>query len=167
MTEDEKFMRLALAAAAEAAEKGEVPVGAAAVREGKLFAVAANTVETRCDASCHAELELLRKCAGMSGDWRLDGFTVYVTKEPCAMCAGAMVNARVKRLVFGMADDRCGACGSALDVTGHPGMLWQVEVTGGVLADECKAQFQTFFRQVRKGNKGKPSPCPEKNGGNG
>lgn len=162
MNEDEKFMRLALASAAAAAEAGEVPVGAVAVRNGEVVAVASNAVESKKDASCHAELELLRHCAALAGDWRMEDLTIYVTKEPCAMCAGAMVNARVKRVVFGMADERSGACGSALNITGHPGMLWQVEVTGNVLADECKSMFQDFFRRVRRGEKKKPAGLPNR-----
>ena len=84
------------------------------------------------------------------GDWRMDGVTVFVTKEPCAMCAGAMVNARVDRVVYGLGDPRCGACGSALDVTGFKGMLHNVEVKGGVLELECRELMQEFFRQARE-----------------
>ena len=143
-------MRKALEAARQAASAGEVPVGAVAVENGQVIASAANTVEFCHDATCHAEVELLRRCAVLKGDWRMEDVTFYVTKEPCAMCAGALVNARVKRVVFGMADPRSGACGSALDITGFPGMLWNVEVSGGVLADECATPVKNFFKAVRK-----------------
>ena len=116
-----------------------------------------NQVETLKDATAHAEILALTQAAAALGDWRMEEVELFVTKEPCAMCAGACVNARVKRVVYGLADPRSGACGSALDVTGFPGMLWQVEVKGGVLAEECGAIIKEFFRQVRerKGDKSK------------
>ena len=92
----------------------------------------------------------MEAAAAAIGDWRLEGFTIYVTKEPCAMCAGAMVNARVSRVVFGLHDPRSGCAGGALDITGFSGMLHQVQTTGGVLEDECRSIIQEFFRKVRK-----------------
>ena len=147
---DEYFMRSALRLAERAFEAGEVPVGAVAVRNGMIIAKAWNQVEMLKDATAHAELLALTSAAAAVGDWRLDDVDIYVTKEPCAMCAGAMVNARVRRVVFGLPDPRSGCCGSALDVTGFPGMLWQVEAVGGVLAEESRRIMQDFFRQVRE-----------------
>ena len=148
---DEYFMRAALWEAEKAELNHEVPVGAVAVRDGMIVARAWNQVELLKDATAHAEILVLSALAAQSGDWRMDGVTVYVTKEPCAMCAGAMVNARVERVVYGMSDPRSGCCGSALDITGFPGMLHQVKVTGGVLELECTEQFKQFFRKVRSG----------------
>ncbi len=148
---DETFMRAALRLARRAAEAGEVPVGAVAVRDGIVIARAWNQVELLKDATAHAEILALTSASAALGDWRLEGVDLYVPKEPCAMCAGAMVNARVRRVVFGLPDPRCGACGSSeLDVTGFKGMLHQVEVKGGVLEEECRLLMQEFFRSVRK-----------------
>lgn len=149
-------MLAALEYARAASSAGEVPIGAVAVRNGEIIAGAGNAVERCCDATCHAEMEVLRHCAARRGDWRMEEIDIFVTKEPCAMCAGAMVNARVRRVVFGLPDQRSGACGSALDVTGFPGMLWQVESVGGVLAGESHDLIRQFFRQVRNGEKAKP-----------
>ncbi|MBO7089556.1 MAG: tRNA-specific adenosine deaminase, partial [Lentisphaeria bacterium] len=124
-------------------------VGAVAVKDGLIIARSWNQVELLKDATAHAELMLIALLPQIVGDWRLDGIDVYVTKEPCAMCAGAMVNSRIRRVIFGMRDPRCGAAGTALDVTGFPGMLHHVEVSGGLLEEECKTMFQAFFRTVR------------------
>ena len=153
MTPDELLMGEALAEARSAARAGEVPVGAVAVCGDEIIARAANRVEAQKDATCHAEIELLRLVAARRGDWRMEDVEFFVTKEPCAMCAGALVNARVKRVVFGMADPRSGGCGSALDITGFPGMLWRVPVTGGVRAEECAEVMRDFFRRVREREK--------------
>ncbi len=147
---DEYYMRAALRLAERAAADGEVPVGAVAVRDGVVIAKAWNQVEMLKDATAHAEILVLTAASNAVGDWRMDGVTVFVTKEPCAMCAGALVNARVARVVYGLADPRCGACGSALDVTGFRGMLHNVEVKGGVLEPECRTLMQEFFRQARE-----------------
>lgn len=147
--DDAHFMRLALREAEFAATAEEVPVGAVAVRDGVVLARAHNQVEQLKDATAHAEMIVLTQAAAAIGDWRLDAVTVYVTKEPCAMCAGAMVNARLRRVVFGAADPRSGAAGSALDITGFAGMLHQVEVCGGVLAEESLGLLQQFFRRRR------------------
>lgn len=147
---DEYFMRAALRQAEIAGSEDEVPIGAVAVKNGVVIARGWNQVERLKDATAHAELLAMTAAAAAVGDWRLDGVTIYVTKEPCAMCAGALVNTRVERVVYGMADPRSGCAGSALDVTGFPGMLHQVRVTGGVLEEECKAMIRTFFARVRK-----------------
>ena len=146
---DEDFMRAALRLAEMAGEQGEVPIGAVAVKEGRIIAKGWNQVETLKDATAHAELLTMTAAAAAVGDWRLDGVTIYVTKEPCAMCAGALVNTRVDRVVYGMSDPRSGCAGSALDITGFPGMLHRVQVTGGILEAECKQIIRDFFLRVR------------------
>lgn len=146
-------MRLALRLAADAAESGEVPVGAVVIFDGRIVARAHNQVEMLRDATAHAEMIALTQAAAAIGDWRLSECTLVVTKEPCAMCAGAMVNARLGRLVFGCSDPRMGAAGSALSLTDFPGMLHRVEVTGGVLEEECRHIIQRFFRRLRQEEK--------------
>ncbi len=147
---DEEFMRRALHYAREAAAAGEVPVGAIAVCDGEVVAAARNRVEEKHTVTAHAELELLHALETLSGDWRMEKYTFYVTKEPCAMCTGALINARVGRIVFGLPDMRCGCCGSAFDLTGHAGMLWRPQVTGWVLPEECRAVLRDFFRARRR-----------------
>lgn len=153
--DDESFMLRALAEAQRAADLGEVPVGAVAVRNGHIIGRGYNQVETLHDATAHAEMIVMTQAASHKNDWRLDDVTLYVTKEPCAMCAGAMVNARVKRVVFGLNDPRSGGAGGALNITQFEGMLHRVEITSGVLEAECKALFQAFFKDVRKLKKNK------------
>ncbi len=154
---DEFFMALALEEARRAFDLGEVPVGAVAVANGEVICSAHNQVEGCNDATAHAEIGLIRKCSALRGDWRMEDVTIYVTKEPCAMCAGAMVNARVKKVVFGMSDPRCGGCGSsALNVVSFPGMLHCVETLCGVREEECRELCREFFRRVRNGSKPKP-----------
>ncbi len=143
-------MRLALRQAMNAFEDGEVPIGAVAVLNGAVVARSSNQVEILKDATAHAEMIALTQCATAVGDWRLNDVTLYVTKEPCAMCAGGMVNSRLGRLVFGAGDPKYGAAGGAMDVTGFPGSLHRVAVTGGVLADECAELLRTFFQERRK-----------------
>jgi tRNA(adenine34) deaminase len=147
---DEDCMRLALRQAAEAAARAEVPVGAVVLWNGRIVARAYNQVEMLRDATAHAEMIAITQAAAAVGDWRLTGAVLYVTKEPCAMCAGAMVNSRLTRLVYGCSDPRAGAAGSAMNLTAFAGMLHQVEVTGGVLRDECAALLQEFFRARRR-----------------
>jgi len=154
---DDYYMRAALRCAQQAADAGEVPVGAVAVKDGIIIARSWNQVELLKDATAHAELMLIASLPQIVGDWRLDGIDVYVTKEPCAMCAGAMVNSRIRRVVFGMRDPRCGAAGTALNVTGFPGMLHNVEVVPGFMEDECRTMFQEFFRAVRANARKKKS----------
>lgn len=147
-------MLAALEEARAAADAGEVPVGAVAVRDGAIIARARNRVEENGDATCHAEIELLRQCARVLGDWRMDAIDIYVTKEPCAMCAGAMVNAHVRKVIFALSDPRCGACGSsALHVAQFPGMLWQVDCEPGEGGDEALAIVRDFFKKVRSRKK--------------
>jgi tRNA(adenine34) deaminase len=151
---DEDYMRKAMRLAERAAEAGEVPVGALVVLDGRVIARAWNQVELLKDGTAHAEMLALTQAAAAVGNWRLTGATLYVTKEPCAMCAGAMVNTRLTRIVFGCADPRCGAAGSALNITNFPGMLHSVQVTGGMLGDECLGQLQEFFRKRRAESRG-------------
>ncbi|MBO5958914.1 MAG: tRNA adenosine(34) deaminase TadA, partial [Lentisphaeria bacterium] len=151
--DDEHFMRAALRCAENAAAAGEVPVGAVAVKDGIIIAKAWNQVELLKDATAHAEVLLISSISAAINDWRMEDVDIYVTKEPCAMCAGAMVNARVRRVIFGLGDPRSGAAGGALDVTGFPGMLHQVEVKTGVLADECGRIMKQFFQSVREKKK--------------
>ena len=148
--DDEYFMRKALQQAEIAFAAKEVPVGAVAVKDNVIIARAANQVEMLHDATAHAEMLAITGAANALNDWRLDEVDIYVTKEPCAMCAGAMVNSHVRRVIFGMADSRSGACGSALDVTGFKGMLWNVEVKSGILELECRDIIQRFFKKVRE-----------------
>ncbi len=162
---DEYFMRAAMREAEKAERDNEVPIGAVAVKDGMVIARAWNQVELLKDATAHAEVLVLTAASTLLGDWRMDGVTIYVTKEPCAMCAGAMVNARVERVVFGLRDPRCGACGSALDITGFPGMLHQVKTTGGILELECGEQIRRFFRNVRSGMNPKNSAMIKSSGG--
>ena len=146
-------MREALRLAREAAAAGEVPVGAVAVRNDEIAASGRNRVEELHSVSAHAEFEVVRQLERLRGDWRMSDVDVYVTKEPCPMCAGMLVNARAKRIVFGAADPASGGCGGALDITGAPGVLWHPEVTGGVLADEAAELLRNFFRSARRRSK--------------
>lgn len=149
------YFKQALAQAQIAYEDGEVPVGAVAVHDGSIIARAHNQVEKLKDATAHAEMILLTQAAAALGDWRLNEVSIYVTKEPCPMCAGAMVNCRVGLLVYGLADPKYGAAGSALDVTNLPGALHRVQtltLRGLGLDDmeaECLEIFQSFFRHRR------------------
>jgi len=148
-TEDQYFMDLALAEAAAAAEMGEVPVGAIVVHEGKVISSAHNRREVDGDPSAHAEFIAMRDAARVLGDWRLEDCTVYVTLEPCAMCAGLMVNARVPRCVYAATDPRGGFLGSLGDLSSHPVLNHRFEVTAGVRAEEASDLLRSFFRRVR------------------
>ena len=145
---DETFIRRAMDLAAQAEAAGDVPIGAVLVC-GDVILEAKNEKESRPDATAHAELLLLQEGARVLNAWRLSEATLYVTKEPCVMCAGAMVAARIKRLVFGCRDPKGGAAGSVLDVVQHPGLNHRIEVTPGVLDAETAAQLQGFFRKRR------------------
>jgi tRNA(adenine34) deaminase len=142
-------MRDALASARRALAHRDVPVGAAVVRDGVVIARGANARERDGDPTAHAELVAIRRAAKKVGSWRLSGCTLYVTLEPCAMCAGAMVLARLPRLVFGAADPKAGFSGSLGDIVRHPRLNHRVEVTKGVLAEECGRILVEFFRQRR------------------
>jgi tRNA(adenine34) deaminase len=145
---DEKYLRHALALAEEAAGAGDVPVGAVLV-SGDLVLEAKNEKETRHDPTAHAEILVLREAAQRLGAWRLSEATMYVTKEPCVMCAGALIAARVKRLVYGARDAKGGADGSAFDVLRSPRTNHRLEITAGILAEEAGEQLQRFFRAKR------------------
>ena len=147
--DNEYFMRKALMQAQYAADEEEVPVGAVAVQNNTIIASAYNQVEKLNDATAHAEILVITQAAAHLGDWRLNDVDIYVTKEPCAMCAGAMVNSRIRQLFFGMPDPRSGCAGSAIDITSFPGMLHSVKVTGRVLEDECRTIIQEFFQKKR------------------
>ncbi|HWW74350.1 MAG TPA: tRNA adenosine(34) deaminase TadA [Pyrinomonadaceae bacterium] len=148
---DERWMREALGAAREAAGRGEVPIGACVVGpEGALLAVAGNRTRTDCDPTAHAEVLALREAALRVGNYRLTGAVVYSTIEPCAMCAGALVQARVRRLVYGARDEKAGAVESVFRVCDASALNHRMELTPGVLADDCRALIQEFFRAIRK-----------------
>ena len=142
-------MRRALQVARAAGLRGEVPVGAVAVRDGAIVAAAGNAMERRGDATAHAEMLVLRRVARMVGGWRLDGITVYATLEPCAMCAGAMVQARIAACVYGARDPKKGADGSVYDVLRHPRNNHRIAVTEGLCAGESAGLLQDFFRARR------------------
>ena len=142
-------MRLALAQAQQAAALGEVPVGAVLVNGDGVVASGSNRPISGCDPTAHAEIEALRAGARALGSYRLAGTVLYVTLEPCLMCAAAMVHARVRRLVFGAWDARAGAAGSMLDAFALPGLNHRVDVFGGVLQEECGALLRDFFRERR------------------
>jgi tRNA(adenine34) deaminase len=147
---DENFIRLALREAERAGGWGDVPIGAVLVGEGKVLASAANERERRGDPTAHAELLALRAGAEALGGWRLPATTLFVTLEPCAMCAGAIVLARVPRVVYGAPDPKAGAAGSVLDVLAEPALNHNPEVSGGVLAADCAALLEDFFGSRRR-----------------
>ena len=147
---DERLMRVALGAAREAAERGEVPVGACLVSEdGSVLAVAGNRTRTDCDPTAHAEVLVLREAARRVGNYRLTGATIYATVEPCAMCAGALVQARVRRLVYGAADPKAGAVESVFRVCDSGSLNHRMELAAGKLGDECRRLLQEVFRSKR------------------
>ncbi len=147
---DAAFMREALRLAKKAYAAEEVPVGAVVVREGRVIARAYNQVEMLKDATAHAEMLVLTQAEAAVGDWRLTDCDLYVTKEPCIMCAGAAVHARVRRVVFGCADERAGAAGSILNVLQMRTLNHRCDISSGVLQNECAAILQDFFRKRRK-----------------
>ncbi len=149
---DEHFMEEALRQARKAVAKGEVPVGAVLVVEGKIVTRAHNQVEELKDATAHAEMLAVTAAAGELDGWRLTEATVYVTKEPCPMCAGALVLSRVKRVVYGAADPRMGAAGGAMNLLQFAGMNHHCEVTGGVRVEECRDLLKEFFQAKRLEN---------------
>ena len=149
-SEAEQYLRAALVEARRAAREDEVPVGAVVVCEGRIVARAHNRPLHLIDPTAHAEILALRRAARKLGNYRLLGCTLYVTIEPCAMCVGAMVQARVERLVYGARDSKAGACGSALRVLNHRKLNHRVQVTGGVLAAGCTSVIRQFFEQKRE-----------------
>ena len=148
-TTDERWMREAIAAAEEARLAGEVPVGALVVRDDQVIGRAGNRTLRDQDPTAHAESLAIREAARALGSWRLDGCTLYVTLEPCAMCAGAIVLARVPRVVFGAWDEKAGMAGSVGDLLRHPRLNHRPEVRGGLLGDECGAVLREFFQSRR------------------
>ena len=149
-TADEALMRLALEEAAAAAEAGDVPVGAVAVVAGAVVGRQHNRKEEWADPTAHAEILLLREVANRLGRWRLPDVTIYCTMEPCTMCAGAMVQARIGRLVYAVEDLRTGAAGSVFEVLRSPALNHRVEVSRAVLAEEARAQLDRFFDDLRR-----------------
>ena len=146
---DEAFMREALRQAQKAYEAAEVPVGAIVVRAGRIIARAWNQVELLKDATAHAEMLALTQAEAAVGDWRLTECDLYVTKEPCAMCAGALVHTRIRRVIFGCTDPAAGAAGSVINLLQMPALNHRCDIASGVLQDECAAILQNFFRQRR------------------
>jgi len=151
---DNDYMRTAINLATDTGKRGEVPVGAVAVdSEGRIIARAANQVEMLKDGTAHAEMIALTQASAAVEDWRLNDVTLYVTKEPCAMCAGAMINCRLGRLVFGCSDPRAGAAGGAFNLFVFPGLLHRVAFYSGVLDEECSSLLRVFFQERRADSK--------------
>jgi len=147
---DEFFMREALRQAQKAYAADEVPIGAVVMREGKIIARAHNQVELLKDATAHAEMLALTAAEESAGDWRLTDCDLYVTKEPCPMCAGALVHTRIRRVIFGCADLAGGAAGSMMNLLQMPGLNHRCEIISGVLQEQCAALLQGFFRKHRQ-----------------
>ena len=152
---DQDFMRIALAAADQARALGEVPVGAVLVKAGEIIATGFNQPIGRHDPTAHAEIAALRAAAELLGNYRLPGCTLYVTLEPCVMCAGAMLHARLSRVVFGAADPKTGACGSVLNLFAEAKLNHHAELTVGVLAEECGTMLSEFFAERRSQSRNK------------
>jgi tRNA(adenine34) deaminase len=148
---DRGFMREALVLAADAEDAGEVPVGAVLVGDGEILARAANSPIRRQDPTAHAEILALREAGSRVGNYRLPGTTLYVTLEPCPMCAAALVHARIARLVYAAPDPKSGAAGTVMDLTRDPRLNHRIEVTAGVLEDEAAKLLRTFFQARRAG----------------
>jgi len=146
---DTEMIRLAMAEAELAAEAGDVPCGAVVVVGGEVVAKAHNRREADADPTAHAEVLAIREAAKLLGNWRLSGATVYITKEPCVMCAGALMSARVERVVYGAHDPKYGAAWSVYNILDDDRLNHRVKVTGGVLADECLVQLRGFFEKKR------------------
>jgi tRNA(adenine34) deaminase len=149
MQPDEVFMREALRLAEKAGAAEEVPIGAIVVREGKIISRGYNQVELLKDATAHAEMLALTSAEAAVGNWRLSDCDLYITKEPCPMCAGAIVHTRIRRVIFGCPDVRAGAAGSVVNLLQHTSLNHQSQITGGVLQNECAAILQDFFRKKR------------------
>jgi tRNA(adenine34) deaminase len=154
---DDYFMREALRQAQKAYTADEVPVGAVVARDGKIIARAHNQIELLKDATAHAEMLALTQAEAAVGDWRLTDCDLYVTKEPCAMCAGAVVHTRIRRVIFGCADPYAGAAGSMMNLLQMPKLNHRCETTSGVLQEECAAILQEFFRK-RRDERGSTTP---------
>ena len=146
---DDEAMALALAEAARAVEHGDVPVGAIVVQGGRIVGLGRNRREVDADPAAHAEIVALRQACRAAGRWRVDGATLYVTLEPCPMCAGALVNARVARLVYGADDPKAGAVRTLYSICDDARLNHRMEITGGVMADSCGEILRTFFAKAR------------------
>ncbi|MCL2058392.1 MAG: tRNA adenosine(34) deaminase TadA [Oscillospiraceae bacterium] len=146
---DERFMREALKCAGRAFDRGEAPIGAVVVHNGRVISRGYNERETKQDATLHAEMTAIRRACKKLGLWRLCGCELYVTLEPCAMCAGAIVLARLDRVVYGAADEKAGACGTVLNVVAEKALNHRPAVTPGVLGDECADILKRFFAKLR------------------
>ena len=155
-SEDEKFMRLALRQAEMAFDANEVPIGCVIVKEGKVIGKGYNQVESLKDATAHAEILAIGAASSAVENWRLSDCTLYVTLEPCPMCAGAILNSRISRVVYGSPDSRFGGCGTTVDVISNNALKRDVVITSGVLAEECLGLLQLFFQEMRarKGDTG-------------
>jgi len=149
MITDQQAMEEALVEARSAAQAGEVPIGAVIVRDGEIVARGQNRVLRDNDPTAHAEIVALREAARILGNYRLNGCSLFVTLEPCAMCAGAMIHARLDRVLFAAADPKAGACGSVLSVLNHPQLNHQMQVEQGIMADEAAELLRSFFRVRR------------------
>ena len=152
---EEKFMKEALKEAQKAYEKDEVPVGAVIVKEGKIIARAYNIKENKNDTTCHAEILAIKKASKKLQAWRLEDCTMYVTLEPCPMCAGALIQSRMNKVVIGTMDYKTGACGSKLNLLEDYKFNHNVEVKNGVMQEECEKILQDFFKDLRKKKKNK------------
>jgi len=164
---DQYFMGEALRQARRAYEAGEVPIGAVVVREGRIIARAFNQIELLKDGTAHAEMLALTQAETVVGDWRLTDCTLYVTKEPCPMCAGAMVHVRLARVVFGISDPKAGAAGGVLNLLQFPPLNHRCDITSGVRESECRALLQGFFVEQRlksKNERHKSNPPVEEPG---
>lgn len=150
---DEDWMRHAIALAAKAEQQGEVPVGAVLVKEGVILGEGWNQMISLSDPSAHAEMQAIRAASAVMSNYRLPDCTLYVTLEPCSMCAGTMVHSRITRLVFGATDLKTGAAGSVLNLVQHAKFNHQIEVLSGVLAEECATQLSSFFQRRRREHK--------------
>ncbi|WP_036771406.1 tRNA adenosine(34) deaminase TadA [Photorhabdus australis] len=150
---DEYWMQQAMERAIKAWEQGEIPVGAVLVAGNEIIAEGWNQSIIAHDPSAHAEVIALRKGGEQLQNYRLLNTTLYVTLEPCVMCAGAMIHSRIQRLVYGASDMKTGAAGSLIDILRHPGMNHQIEITGGILAEECSTMLSVFFKQRREQHK--------------
>lgn len=153
VSEDEKYMRQALAQAKKAYKLGEVPIGCVIVHEGKIIGRGYNRRNTDRNTLCHAEITAIKKASKAIGDWRLEGCTMYVTLEPCQMCAGACVQSRIDRVVIGCMSPKSGCAGSVINILQMDGFNHKVEITKDVLADECSSILTDFFEKLRERNK--------------
>jgi tRNA(adenine34) deaminase len=156
--EDERFMQAAITAAKVAEDNGDVPIGAVIVYKDQIIAKAYNQREQLQDPTAHAEIIALTQAAAFLENWHLNGCTIYVTLEPCPMCAGALVLARIDRLVYGCDDPKAGACGSLYNIVTDGRLNHRLEVTSGILEDQCREQLQEFFARRRQDNSNRNKP---------